>query len=91
MSSQIQLEKLKVTINEKFIPFDFAKLLSNEQIVNVFKEHGIDITEPESMEVHKFLQQWLEVLYLQFKRTNTIKNEPKESYIILPSEFRRAS
>lgn len=82
---------LTLTTNKSYIPFDFANLLTTEQVIEVYKEHEMEITEQEAIEISKFLHQWLEVLYLQFKRTNTLKNERKESNIVLPSEFRRAS
>jgi hypothetical protein len=91
MANKKITESLTVTINDKYIPFDFAKLLSNEEIIKVFNDYEIQITELESTEVRKFLQQWLEVLYLQFKRKNSLANEPKESDIVLQGEFRRAS
>ncbi len=91
MEKQAQQQKLNITINEKYIPFDFAKLLSNEEIIKVFNEYELQITELESTEISKFLQQWLEVLYLQFKRKSNLRDEPKESNIVLQGEFRRAS
>ena len=82
---------LTIATNKNYIPFDFAKLLSTDEIISVYIEHGIELIEQDAIEVSKFLQQWLEVLYLQYKRTNTIKDEQQKSHIILPSEFRRAS
>jgi hypothetical protein len=83
--------KLSVTVNLNYVPFDFANLLSNEQIIQVFQEYGIEVSEQDSTSIKSFLQQWLEVLYLQYKRTNCLNNEQKESDVILPCEFRRAS
>lgn len=85
-------DKLKVTKNEKYIPFDFSNLLTNEKVKEVFKQHGNEVTATDIDDIKKFLQLWMEVLYLQFKRQQSIENEQqKESDIIYPSEYRRAS
>jgi hypothetical protein len=85
-------DKLKVTINEKYIPFDFSNLLTNEKVKSVFKQHGNELADADIDDIKKFLQLWLEVLYLQFKRQQSIENEQQqEGNIVYPSEYRRAS
>ena len=43
-------------------------------------EYNIDVTELESNEVKIFLQKWLEVLYLQYKRTNNLNDEQQDRH-----------
>jgi hypothetical protein len=82
---------LSIIVNQNYIPFDFASLLTNDEVVQVFKEHNIDISEQDTKDIKIFLQQWLEVLYLQYKRKSNLDYGTKEGDIILQGEFRRAS
>lgn len=84
--------KLNLTKNENFIPFDFSNLITNEKLIEIYKLHGYELTETETSEMKKFMQLWLEVLYIQFKRQQIQNNEQQEeSHIIYSSEYRRAS
>lgn len=84
--------KLNLTKNENYIPFDFSKLITNEQLMEIYKLHGYEISETEISDMKKFMQLWLEVLYIQFKRQEIQNNEQQEeSHIIYSSEYRRAS
>lgn len=84
--------KLNLTKNENFIPFDFSNLITNDKLKEIYKLHGYELAETEISEMKKFMQLWLEVLYIQFKRQQIQNNEQQEeSHIIYSSEYRRAS
>ena len=84
--------KLKVTKSENYIPFDFANLLTDEKVKELFNQHNSSVSDTDITDIKKFLQLWMEVLYLQYKRQQILENEQQqESDTIYSSEYRRAS